>query len=307
MGFEDTRPYALPIWLQGPIGLGYEAGVGRVEDSSLAIAKEAAKIGLPLDGCIDPADDAALEAQALNDKIARAPNEAGLDFRNRLNNAHNLWYWAGTKSAYYNVFEPYAPIGMHIPAACEQIRDAEGNLFLAQTPSSSDWIQVYNNHEIGADWDGNTEWFSRVFIHADSHTEDGPFTTDGLWDDPGVWDDGRLWNCNLTELDAKYIRYQTRRWKAGSAYPVTVALWLYDTTTGGSNPTDGFWCSPGNWDDPGNWAADPTEDPVFLTIGNVWHQEAGLGGWIGFASPQLYDMWTAEEVPGQTWEGFVEP
>jgi hypothetical protein len=306
MGFESTRPQAIPTWLQDPTGEAYQAGVGAVEDDTLLGLKEAAKIRWPLEGCIDPSDDAALEAQAQNRQISRAPGEAGLGFRGRLANAFDLAYWRGTRSAYFNVFEPYWPEA-HTPCTAELIRDAEGLPFLAQTPSSSDWIQVYGNHDVGGYWDGNSEWFSRVFVHVDSHTEDGPFTTDGLWDDPGVWDDGRLWDCNISELDAKYIRYEIRRTKALPAYPVTIAFWLHDITNGLQFPLDGFWFSSGNWDDPGVWDDEVTQDPVFMTIGNVWHQEAGLGGWLGLASPQLYDMWTTDEMPGQSWEGFVPP
>jgi hypothetical protein len=303
MGFESTRQNALPIWLDGPVARAYEGAQGKLQDDELAATKAAVKLRWPLPGCIDPSDDAALEAAgAARGGILRAPIESGVDYRDRLAGAHVRWYWAGTKGAYYNVFEPYTPNALGTPPSDELFRAPDGSTSQKHTPPTSLWLYVMSNHEADGYWDGNADWFSRVFVGVDCR--EGPWDIDSPWDDPGEYDDGGLWDTTMTVLDVRYLLSMIRTWKAVDSYPVTLAIWLESNV-----PADGFWWSPGEWDDGGNWEDESTADPLYITVGHVWHEEAGLGGWLGpVGDYPLTDLWSDDENDGlPPWQGFVDP
>jgi len=302
VSFEDVRLSSLPVWLDGPNARAYEGAGGADEDDALAANKAAVKVRWPLPGCIDASDDYGLWAAGEQRRILRAPSEDGALYRGRLERAPLAWYWSGTKAGLLLPWEPFYDALSGSPtfvspserlirldpdrdARMISIRTAQGRVDplyfnLHEPPTCSD-VQVVNNGEMGGFWDGNAEWFSRVFFLVTSVYTDPPvWSLDELWGDPGDWGDGGLWAIDMTEMELAYLRASVRRHKSPGAYPVLAAL---------SMPGGDMWGDPGDWGDGGDWIAD--EHVVYLTFGHVWGEEAWLGD-------GLIDVWGDNGVWG---------
>jgi len=313
MGFESVRTASLPLWLDGPNAQAYEGALGADEDAALSETKGAIKLAWPLPGCIDATDDAALYHAGENRRIIQAPGEAGVRYRDRLTRAPLHWYWGGTNAGLLLPFEPFYHAFRFIPpteelkrldpdrdAALIAIQRAKGRvdplLWSAHTPPNCRFIQVLNNGDVDGYWDGNADWFSRVFWLIDSSFEEpGVWGLDQTWDGFGDWDDGGLWDTTMTLAEATYLRAQIRRNKSPGSYPTTIAIALPGL------PEDGFWGSPGEWEDGGNWGEEPTSDPLYITVGHVWGEEAWLGAWGDWP---LTDIWPAEDDGLGGWIAF---
>jgi hypothetical protein len=296
--FVDARIAQTPRWLRGA-GLAYQQAQGQIQDDETDLFKAATKLRAPYP--IAPID--ALDMQGEEARILRAPGEADESYAARLRNKFELWYWAGTSSGLANIFAPFAPAGTdtppsNTPLVLDRVLHADlinDRRFRGETspevidvhePGASTFAFFFGNTEFEGFWFG-VNWFSLVYGIIDSSMRFAPWAADGDWDDAGDWDDGGLWDITMTEAEAKYIRQMIRRWKAASAYPVTIAIALID---------DDLWDMPGDWDDGGNWIdCDP---PTYLTIGHVWGEEEWLGD-------GLVDLW--DDDPGETWDAFVDP
>lgn len=305
MGFESTRLNGIPVWLDGEQARGYEGALGAQQDEWWDNYKASIKLRWPLAGCVETTDDEGLYRIGETRQILRAPPEPGEPYMGRLAGAHERWYWAGTKAGLQNVFEPFYP---DYPLLIDPVRFApcsleyahldDGSLFYKHHPPETTFVKVVDFSDIddigpigpGDDYDH----YSRAFICLTS-TNDSPWDTDADWDDPGDYDDGGLWDTTMTIVDVQYMLRMIRRWKGPSCYPVFIAVQFANKAP--------FWCSPGEWDDGGDWEYEPESDPLYITVGEVWHQEAGLGGWLGWTSPQLTDLW---DDTG-TWCGYVDP
>lgn len=257
--FEEARlrELALVPWLDGPVGRAFVGAVGRAQDAELSKLVEAMRMRNPPD-----APDDALVYLGRDRMLEQGPAETPAAYRLRIDNAHNIWLWAGSHDGVLSAFEPFfLPLG--------------GAAFISATstsPPSSSSVQVLNNHEI--EWDANTGWFSRGFILIDS--TGGPWTTDGTWDDDAsLWEEEPevtgTWDSSASPSELSYIRRTIRRLKADPAYPVTIAVWLAD------NLEDGYWDSPGFYDDGGVWSEDGGGEPLYWTIGHVWGEEDWCG------------------------------
>ena len=298
MGFESTRQNALPVWLDGEQGRGYVGALGAQQDDAWDDYRAAIKLRWPLEGCIDPSDDDALYHAGETRQILRAPVvEEGFEYRDRLYGSHERWYWAGTKSGTLNVFEPYFTPGLFTPCRLEYTHLEDGSLFYKHHPPATSMVRIFDFSDLeqvgpigpGDDFDH----YSRAIVCVDSSVL-GPWFPDGALDDVGGYDDGGLWDTTMTVADVQYILRMIRRWKGPTCYPVFVAVRLFEGLP--------FWCSPGFWDDGGSWEDEPTSDPLYITVGHVWHEEAGLGGWLGWQSPQLTDVWN----DFGEWRGYVD-
>lgn len=305
MGFETTRKNALPVWLDGEQGRGYEGTLGASQDDEWTDYKAAIKLRWPLRDCIDETDEQALYHAGQTRQIERAPPETGAAYRDRLYGAHERWYWAGTESGIKNIFEPYLTYNLFFsdpirfyPCSLEYTHLDDGSLFYKHHAPTSEHVFAldYADHDtegpIGPGTDA--DHYSRSIVWVNSVAGD-PWGPDLVWDDPGEWDDGGLWDTTMTVADVKYILRMIRRWKGPANYPVFIAVEL--------DADHPFWCTPGEWDDGGLWEDEATSDPLYITVGHVWHEEAGLGGWLGWVSPQLTDIW---DDFGR-WEGYVDP
>jgi hypothetical protein len=298
MSFETARLARLPIWLDGPNARAYQGAVAADQDDAISALKAAEKLRWPLPGCIDATDDDGLRAIGEQKRILRAPEEAGALYRDRLGRASLAWYWSGTKAGLLLPWEPFFPLTFTPPteevirldptrdATMIQIQTARGRVdplyFNKETPPTCTDVQVVNNGEVGGFWDGNSEWFSRVFFLVTSIYTDPPvWNLDETWGDPGDWGDGGLWAIDMTEMELAYLRASVRRHKSPGAYPVLAAL---------SMPGGDMWGDPGDWGD-GNWNG--TENVIYLTFGHVWGEEAWLGD-------GLVDVWGDNGV----WEAF---
>ncbi len=334
MGFERTRKNGLPIWMSGPIAQGYEGALGVRNDEDLALDKGATKLHWPLEGCVSPLDGDALEQIGTNKHLLRAPGEDGSRFVGRLYRGHEAWYWAGTALGLAAIFEPYGSedqisgewrslaTGAYGVAELTDVQQYDnGNTLYLQRhyPPVSEYVTVFDlSNTSGAEestgiinfLDGGN-WWSRCYWHVDCanppDSRIGPWYQDTPWDEIGEYDDGGLWDTNMTIDDVRYLLATIRRMKNYSAYPVCIAVWLADPF-----PMDGFWCSIGEWDDGGNWEYDEANplpsDPLYITVGRVWEQEAGLGGWLGMAGDYpLTDVWSNEDDGLATWEAYVNP
>jgi hypothetical protein len=319
MGFETVRLAGLKIWLDGPQAQAYQGALGADEDNALAESKAAVKLRWPLPGCIDDTDEQGLYHAGEHRRILRAPNETGAAYLGRLERAPLAHYWDGTKSGLLLPFEPFfvgidngfTPPSQELKhldpvtdAPMVSIQKAKGRvdpyLWAAHTAPASSFITVKNNGETDGYWDGNCDWFSRVFTFVNSSFA-VPWDVDFLWDEPGEWDDGGLWDTTMTSFELSYIRAQIRRNKSPGSYPTTVAIWLP------AAPEDGFWESIGPpdalWDDGGVWGDTPTSDPLYLTIGHVWGEENWLGA---YGEVPLTDIWPAEDDGLGGWIAFEE-
>jgi hypothetical protein len=304
MGFKEARVLQTPDWLGGPQGYGYQRALGESIDDEVALTKGALRVRYPHP--IGPID--ALGPQGQDRRILRIESPLALfgvgnvKYAARLTNAHELWYWAGTKSGMAAIFDPFAPTDTRAPPAVNDYRydrateadviavrsdrgDVQPEVFHGHTAGVSTFAAFYSAWEWGGFWFGETDWYSTFYGLIDSTA--GVWTVDGLWDDPGDWDDGKLWEITMTDEQAKYIRLSMRRMKPVDSYPVTIAIDL--------DLTDGFWGSPGLWDDGGDWT-DDVDGSFYLTIGNVWGQEEWL-------QPGTVDLWDGEGL----WEAFVNP
>jgi hypothetical protein len=290
VSFASVRVNQLPAWLGGPEARAYQGASGKLLDDLLARQKASVQLGNARLGSIDPADDAGLWAAGEERRILRAPGEDGAAYLERLSRAHSIWYWGGTLPGLTQVFEPFFADHDYVPAYTETRRldpDRDTMLIALQTargranplywhaehPPSCEWITVLHNNQVGGAWDGNYDWFSRVFILLTS-----PWTDPPLWDadaqwGAGVWGDGGLWGTNITEQEAAYMRAMVRRLKSPSAYPVLAAISL---------PGGDMWGAPGLWGDGDVWNS--LEAVAYLTIGHVWGEEAWLG-------EGLVDLW----------------
>lgn len=259
MGFFETQPQQLPIWLSGADSTGHAEGVafeqsfGRIKDGETLLLKDAVKLRWPQTG-----PDDALEFMARDRILLKAPLESADDFRIRIATAPDLWLWGGTKTGISDRFAPYG----YDATTCH----------------------VYNNNDIV--WDGNTAWYTRVFLLLDNVY----WNVDGLWSDPGNYDDGALWDSDMTVPDADYMRKSIRAWKSEWAFPVVIGLVLGNAPSG-----DGFWDTIGFYDDGGFWD-NSAGDVMYLALGHVWGEEAWFGG-----GPGLWDE------PGDVWDDFVPP
>jgi len=298
VSFESVRINSLSIWLDGSEARAHQGAVGAAQDSLILSFRDGVKLGHACDGCIDPSDDAALYHAGEERRILRAPGEAGGDYLERLRRSWAIWYWGGTNAGLSQVFEPFYIDHDFVGAYTELVRldpaqDAEmialqkmhGRVnplyWHAEHPPSCEWIQVLNNGEMGGYWDGNAEWFSRVFFLLTSIWTDPPiWTTDDAWGN-GLWGDGGLWGTTMTELEAAYIRNMVRRMKSPGSYPTLAAIQLEGD----------MWGSPGDWGDGGLW--DSVEGVAYLTIGHVWGEEAWL-------QPGTVDLWGSDGI----WEAF---
>lgn len=261
MSFTDALAQELQgvPWIGGPAGGAYMGEVGADHDASITLLKECGKALHAPD-----ADVSWLPALAHDRLVLRAPVETAEDFAARLARSIEIWENGGQSTGYVQVFEPYG----FTSATC----------------------QFLSNHEVGGSWDGNQEWFSRVFGFLDSTA--GYWSTDGLWSDvpDDHWSDAEdptalTWDSSATVGDLHYIRSAVRLQKADYAYPVTVAVWLQGD---GALP-DGYWDSPGLLDDGGNWdEGDGLEQPLYWTLGTVYGQE----DWTGDGS----DFYPAEDA-----------
>lgn len=258
-------------WLAGATATAMFGVFGDAQDASKSDLADAIRMRDPAK-C--PPD--ALDPIGRDRRVLRAPIETADNYRARLATAPTDWYWGGTDTGFLTfVFAPYG--------------------------FDDTTVQSFSNDEIA--WDDNTDWHSRGFFLADS--TDGYFTTDGLWpeddgdEDPGDnWiedDDGSTWDSNATAADIAYLRSSIRLTKGDYAYPVTIGVWL----SGDGALPDGFWDSPGGdwpeadgdadgavWDE-----GDGGEEPYYLTLGNVWGQEAWLGD-----GPNT-DVWSEDDEP----------
>lgn len=235
-------------WLSGPTCRAFVGASAGLQDATLATFKDCGK-------SLDPAyaDASWIPALAHDRLMLQGWAESAADFAVRLSGAIDRWENGGQATGYVQVFEPY--------------------LFTAET------CQFLSNHEVSGAWDGNADWFSRVFGFLDS-TGSGWWSTDGLWSD-GIsdWSDSEspsaaTWDSSATVGDLQYLRAAVRLQKADFAYPVTIAVWL----RGAGALPDGYWDSPGLLDDGGNWdEGDGLEQPVYWTLGNVWGQEDWTG------------------------------
>lgn len=289
MSFETARLASLPIWLDGPNARAYQGAQGDDQDTALAALKAAVKVRWPLSGCLETTDDYGLWAAGEQRRILRAPSETGALYRGRLERAPLAWYWSGTKAGLLLPWEPFFPLTYTPPseevirldpardATMITIQTARGRVdplyFHAHTPPSCTDVQVVNNGEMGGFWDGNSEWFSRVFFLVTSIYTDPPiWSLDDTWGSVGDWGDGGLWAIDMTEMELAYLRASVRRHKSPGAYPVLAAL---------SMPGGDMWGDPGDWGD-GDWNA--TEAVIYLTFGHVWGEESWLGD-------SLVDVW----------------
>lgn len=301
MSYETTRLASLPIWLDGPSARAYQGALGADQDTALADLKAGVKLRWPLPTCLNGADDYGLWAAGEQRRILRAPLEDGELYRGRLSRAPLTWYWSGTKAGLLSPWEPFYSTGSGSPtfvppseellrldpirdAAMIRIHTARGRVdplyFHAETAPSCADVQVLNNGEIGGYWDGNSEWFSRVFFLVNStYTDPAIWDFDELWGGPGDWGDGGLWAITMTEQELSYLRASVRRHKSPGAYPVLAAL---------SMPGGDMWGDPGLWGE-GVWNA--FENVVYLTFGHVWGEEAWLGD-------GLIDVWGDNGVWG---------
>jgi hypothetical protein len=253
---------AIP-WLDDTAGRAYVEAIGEDHDAGVRELKDAVLMREPL---LAPAD--ALAPLGRDRMVLRAPVHTNATYATWLDQAADLWEVAGTAQGWLNVFVPYG--------------------FTAAT------VQFLSNHEVGGFWDGNEDWFSRVFGFVDSRS--GYWESDGTWEeDPGsgeLWSEDEdpgapTWDSSATVGDLAYIREQGQLWKGEGAYPTSIAVWL-DT----DQMPDGYWDSPGGlWpEDVGDaggavWVEDEDCHPLYWTLGNVWGQEAWL-------APGSEDVWT---------------
>lgn len=255
--FEETliEEIVRVPWLGGPTGRAIAGTIGAAQEAEVRRLRDAALMKCP---GLAPGD--ALPLLGLDRMLRRAPPQTDAAYAEWLERAGELWEQVGTTAGFVNVFTPYG--------------------FNAST------VTVLNNHEVSGFWDGNEIWHSRVFLFLDSR--DAYFSSDGTWsEDPGapsdVWSEdesasGATWDSSATVGDLGYFRASLRDFKAPESYPVTIAVWLFDTMP------DGYWESPGlPWPeddadaDGAVWCEDSDCHPLYWTIGHVWGEEVWTG------------------------------
>ena len=262
-------------WLYGPTGRAFVSVVAADQDTAIQQLKD---VGTARDPLLAPVDY--LPALSHDRLMLRAPPETDRVFAQRLATPIDHWEIGGTGAGYVQVFEPYG--------------------FDATT------LQALSNHEVGGYWDGNADWFSRVFLFLDSSDSSAYWSDDGLWDaGSDVWledteDSALTWDSSATVGDLRYLRAAIRLQKADHAYPVTIAVWTHGT----ASLPDGYWDSPGVYDDGSLWSeGDGLEQPVYWPLGNVWGQETWMGDgtdtWSDEPAEELVDI-----AESETWIAF---
>jgi hypothetical protein len=247
MGFEAARKKQLPTYVGNATGQAYQGALGALDDAELDVLKDGIDARLPI---YAPHD--AYPLLGADRGLLRAPIENEQAYVARLEQAHDIRYWDGTKPAIQQILAPYG-----ITAA-----------------------QCIVHDNCDGDWDGNREWFSRFFVLVDV-TTNGYFATDGNWNDNGTYDDGGLWDSTISQADARYWRRSIRGLKAPASYPVVLA---FVKVFG-----DGLWDSIGSYDDGGNWDDANAPTVFFITIGHVWGEELWLGGDDGnWDAPEIW-------------------
>lgn len=234
-GFAWQQPSALPNWLADEQGTSFQRTFGQTKDDALALYKEAVKARWP-----DAARPDALPYQGRDRRIMQAPGETDAQYAARLLNAHDIWQWAGTPTAMFNVFAP--------------LLDA-------------DKLAVAPNHQVILD--GNAEWFSRFVILASYHR----WETDSAWDGTAdEWADvtSETWDSTATIEELDYIRHEVRTFKSPWSFPVVLAAALVGDGIWDQNPQDEYDVIGAAWDD----------DPVvaYWPLGRCWGDEMWLGG-----------------------------
>ena len=308
MGFPEARVLQTPEWLLGPQGEAYQRGFGKAQDEETELLKGAAKAGLPYP--LGPLDGSGPQGQ--DRLILLAPGEAPEDYAARLTLAHELWYWAGTKSGLANIFHPFAPAGMSTLPRSNEIRydratqsdvihvrtdrgDVQPEVFHGHVPGTSTFAYVYDYASLGGPWwvggDPTAPWWSKFVIEIDSRS--GPWSTLGTWgdleDEGTTWGDldanDYLWGSTITSRDLAYMRRMVRRWKPIGSYPLHIAVILsagHKGVWGFSPPGFETW---GDMADAGVTWGDDESEVAFLRV---------------FASPADHNLWDlAEPTWGQ--------
>lgn len=257
-------------WLNGPTGQGFVGSVGRAQDAELRALKDGVLMRNPLDA---PPD--ALPYLARDRGILRAPSESDAAFAARLDNAHNIWYWAGSRDGILSVFEPLLlPIPDGFTSATET------------SPPASPLVRVWDIARLGgAYWHHGSPmapWYSKCLVVIDSRN--GPWTTDGTFADPGTFDAVNLVGSTITVAELQYMRRMIRVLKAPSSYPIHIAVVLEGDAMMGFLP-DG---QETIGDDTGTFG--DTSQVVFLRVGHVEHEAVLWGGYEGtFGDPGVFE------------------
>jgi hypothetical protein len=299
VSFEEARKDQLAKWLRRD-GEGYTGAFGERQNEQVEELREAVKARYPGPALEEGLGDA-LQHIGRERKIFRFPGEADEAYAARLERAHLYWYWGGTKAAMYNVVEPFDDSNTP-PTETWFTTELDGGgggvLLNRHEPSTSGKLAVVNNCE--GPVAEETQW-SAYAMAFDSRL--GPWTTGPDWDE-WSWDDQHLWNSSMTVQEARYLLLSILGTKSVISYPIRLGLWLYDITAiQASVPYPGYWNYIGDWDGGFTWGATPVRDTPYLTIGHVWQEHAGQGGWINDAPPHTYLVWDG----GWKWGGYENP
>lgn len=220
--FERARldELALVPWLDGPNGRAVAGATGRAQDAELVKLRDAVRMRAPLEA---PSD--ALPYLGRDRMLLQAPGESSSAYAARLDNAHNIWYWAGARDGIVSVFEPF-------------FVDQDFTSASATAPPSSTLIKVWDIASLGGPWwnngDPSCPWYSKSVVFLDSR--EGPWATDGAFGDPGTFGDEGLVGSTITERELTYMRQMIRRLKAPGSYPTYIAVVLAGDSTVGFLP-----------------------------------------------------------------------
>jgi len=184
--YRAWRSSLVPTTHQRPTGQAFQGALGDVEDSLIDRAKQSVKARFPL---LAPPDG--LTALGVERQLPRGPSEATATYAARLQNAWNLWPWAGTP---YGLLRAFADAGY-------------GNVFLAQIRGARQYTLDANGALVisnGGSWTptfvGDPFWSKFAVIF--------PSPLPAAW--AGVVPD-------IASTEASYIFDTIRRWKPGHA------------------------------------------------------------------------------------------
>lgn len=296
MSFVSTRLASLRVPFANPNGKAWTSTMGAAQDAEVALLRAAG-----VARSTRKADDTALvDIGSLYNRPV-SPRESYfvtvLADANP-NDAHNLTLYNATVNAYRArcasawpfweacvtveglpaIFAPYASSSASVPAVVT-------SGLAAGLPGWSEWSVV---------------WLSDLAI--DGTWDDGDGAT---YDDGGVWDlayDGSSGAGQAGIADLDYLRRDVRRCKAGTTYPVVLAIALGYDAQGSSC----LWDDGGKFDDGGVWDDTSTAGAyALIPLGHVWDEETSI--YDGPGGPGVWDGAPVELWDDGTIDCFAPP
>lgn len=181
--YTDYVKKIVPPWLSKPNGAAFLDVMASQLDDLAEQYVSGVKNSWPLECNSD-----ALGYLGAETGLERYPGEIEDDYRVRLWNAVDVWFWAGTETGVLD------------------------NLLLATKSWGITDISLRNN----ADWtppDSNVTWWSRFWVVIQP-----PHPWELHRWGVGAWGDGRLWGATITQPELDLMRRVIKKFKASHSY-----------------------------------------------------------------------------------------